>query len=264
MEVRSYARQEPADAEAILRATAFGRRVFIDISGMSRLLIVQLIAMGVRLGMLDKISVIYTEAAHYPPTQAEVEGKLEEDNDVLGILNFISSGVFSVMVVPELSTVAMQGQPIRLIAFPSFNATQFAAVCAEIQAATFAIVNGVPPRRENRWRREAIRRINNIDSLREKEEFDLSTLDYRETLQLLLREYSDHGALEKLVISPTGSKMQAVAVGIACGFLRDLQVVYPTPKEFTSPSNYTHGAVGTYSLELAGFANIATNLAENN
>ena len=52
-------------------------------------------------------------------------------------------------IVPELSSVAMQGQPVRVIAFPSFNAAQFATVCAEINATAFTVLNGVPPRREN-------------------------------------------------------------------------------------------------------------------
>lgn len=250
----TYERQEPESSREILAPAADAERIFVDISGMSRLLIVQLVAAGVREGLLHKMVVIYTEAQEYPPTRAEVEDRLAGEEDYLGILNFISSGVFAITIVPELSTVSMQGQPIRLIAFPSFNPTQFAAVCAEIQASFFSIVNGVPPRQDYSWRRTAIRKLNNIDSIREKEEYDVSTLDYRETLRLLLDLYRQHGAVEKFVISPTGSKMQSVAVGLACGFLRDLQIVYPTPRSFPTPSNYTTGVTATYWLSLEPFS----------
>ena len=46
----------------------------------------------------------------------------------------------------------------------------------------------------------------------------MSTLDYRETLDLLLNIYNMHRYGAKLVISPTGSKMQSLAVGVICAF----------------------------------------------
>jgi hypothetical protein len=150
----------------------------------------------------------------------------------------------------------MQGQPIRLIAFPSFNPTQFAAVTAEIQASVLTIINGVPPRHENVWRKDAIRQLNGIESIREKEEFETSTLDYRDTLKLLLDLYRKYGSSQKIIVSPTGSKMQSVAVGLVCGFLKDLQVVYPTPQSFPKPSNYTIGIRSVYQLSLATFADV--------
>lgn len=254
--VVNYDRQEPGSSSEIIRLISGGRRVFIDVSGMSRLLIVQLVAAAVRHELLDRMTLVYSEAKEYPPVRAEVEASLSENRDYFRILNFISSGVLGVSVVPELSTVAMQGQPVRLIAFPSFNPAQFAAVCAEIQASSYCIINGVPPSAANQWRRDAIRMLNNIDSIHDKEEFDTSTLDYRETLKLLLSLYKRHGAVEKLVISPTGSKMQSVAVGLTCGFLRDVQVIYPAPRSFQQPTNYTRGVVKMYALNLHSFSTV--------
>src|SRR5207249_1396168 len=145
-------------------------RIHIDVSGMSRLLIVQLVAAIVRAGMVSRTSIIYTEAAQYPPTEEQVRAKLADHPDYRGVLSFISSGVAGLTIVPELSTVAMQGQPVRVIAFPSFNAAQFATVCAEINAAAFTILNGSPPLSENAWRRQAIRELNGLDGLHDKEE----------------------------------------------------------------------------------------------
>jgi hypothetical protein len=252
-----YTRQEPESIDGLLSNTKHAARLWVDISGMSRLLIVQLISAGVRQGLLNKMEVVYSEAELYPPSKEAVAKKLADHEDYLGILNFISSGVFGITIVPELSTVAMQGQPTRLIVFPSFNPTQFAAVTAEVQASALTIINGVPPRDENLWRQEAIRQLNGIDSIREKEEFNISTFDYRDTLRLLLELYAQYSASQKILVSPTGSKMQSVAVGLVCGFLRDIQIVYPTPRSFPTPSNYTTGVSKIYHLSLAAFADVA-------
>jgi hypothetical protein len=48
--------------------------------------------------------------------------------------------------------------------------------------------------------------------------------------------------------------MQTVAVGLFRALMDDVQIVYPTPKEFRSPSNYTKGVGRLYSLELGAFA----------
>ncbi len=258
----TYDRQRPEGFAEILNRVADTQRLLIDVSGMSRLLIVQLIAASVRRGLIGRLEVVYSEAEVYPPSEHDVRLALAENRDYVGVLNFVSSGVFGITVVPELSTVAMQGQPIRLVVFPSFNPTQLAAVCAETPAAVLAVVNGIPPRAENAWRHDAIRTLNGVQSLREREEFDASTFDYRQTLQLILELYAKHGASQKFIISPTGSKMQSVAVGLACGFLRDLQVVYPTPKFFPTPTNYTTGVRRVYRLQLDAFASVPISMPE--
>jgi len=51
--------------------------------------------------------------------------------------------------------------------------------------------------------------------------------------------------------------MQSLAVGLACGFLRDLQVVYPTPLSFPSPSTYTVGIAESYELSMANFSGVS-------
>lgn len=254
-----YRRAEPVSAGEILETIRSAERVFVDVSGMSRLLIVQLVAGLVRNGLLRRASIVYSEAEHYPPSEDEVRRSLAEATDLRGVLSFISSGVSDLTIVPELSTAAMQGQPIRVITFPSFNAAQFATICAEINASAFTVINGVPPSPENRWRRKAIRELNGIESVHDREEVDVSTLDYRQTLQAILDVYGRYGATQKLIIAPTGSKMQSVGAGLACGFLRDIQVVYPTPLTFPSPSRYTTGIRATTCLSLAPFAVVTEN-----
>ena len=99
-------------------------RLHVDLSGMSRILIVQVVAALVRSAHCARSEVLYCSAKVYPPKREKVETKLAERTDLLGQTMFLSAGVFGLTIVPELSSVAMQGQPIRVITFPSWNTTQ--------------------------------------------------------------------------------------------------------------------------------------------
>lgn len=232
-------------------------KIFVDISAMSRLLITQLIvALGQR-NYFNETTVFYSEALEYPPSKNEVDNVIKEQKtDEIYRAMFLSSGVFEVTIVPELSSVSLQGQPIRLVTFPSFNKDQFSSLRSEIQPTYFSIIHGIPPLSENAWRPEAIKKINYIDKILNREDSNVSTLDYRETLDVLWKIYNLHGAADRIILSPTGSKMQALAVGIFRTYMKDVQVAYPTPREFALPNNYTKGVKNVYSLEMYPFESL--------
>ena len=252
-----YDRQNPANGGhlSISHLPANTKRLWIDISGMSRLLIVQiLVALSQREQGFKDAYILYAEASSYLPHREEVAAAIKElDPSSENLLMFLSSGVFEVSVVPELSSVALQGQPIRLVVFPSFNSGQLIALRSVIQPSFISIINGMPPALGNQWRTEAIRKINKVDSILNKDEETTSTLDYRETFDYLLSLYAQYSALERLVISPIGSKMQSVAVGLIRSFFNDIQTTYPTPRIFTQPSEYTIGVKQLYCLQLSMF-----------
>ena len=234
-----YDRQRPAGMGRILAEYASGfERVFIDISGMSRLLIVQtVVAMG---EMGKACEVLYSEAAVYPPTREEYTAA-----SVSGVHSpsFISSGVFEVVSSPELSSVAMLGSPIRLISFLSFDSSQLRNLVQEIQPTHNDVVCGLPPRADMAWRRDAVIEMNEatVTMLRRAESHEACTFDYRVSLKLILAVYGNHSVFDRIVIAPTGSKMQALAVGIIRSLLKDVQIVYPTPRRFLDPRHYTEG-----------------------
>lgn len=234
--------------------------IFIDVSAMSRLLIVQILVNLGKHGKFSKTEVLYSEARVYPPSKDEVETvNKEEKGDTFYRQMFLSFGVYrEVTIVPELSSVVLQGQPIRLVTFPSFNVDQLTSLQGEIQPYYYNFIHGIPPLPENAWRPDAIKQLNHIDSIpRSKvKETSTSTLDYRETLDYLLKVYADHGAIERIVIAPIGSKMQTVAVGIFRTFMDDVHIVYPTPRKFSSPEKYTKGVKDIYQVSLDTFAAI--------
>src|SRR5271157_173980 len=258
----TYDRRDPAGFGDVFLAElgSIVGRVYIDVSGMSRLLIVQLlVALGSRESGFSRCSILYAEAAEYPPSRAVVEDAIAKSGaDPLYSMMLLSSGVFEVTIVPELSSISPASQQTRLIAFPSFNTDQLTALRTELQPSRYSIIHGVPPSAENLWRRDAIARLNHTDNLEVEESYSTSTLDYRETLECLLEIYGRHGATERILIAPTGSKMQAVAVGILKAFLTDVQIVYPTQRAYTSPTTYTVGVKRLYQLPLDAFSQAST------
>jgi len=141
----TYNRQEPAGFGSTIVETmsACQGRIFVDVSAMSRLLIVQvLVGLGTRSNGFANCFVAYAEASDYPPTRLEAEAELaKSESDPTFSILFLSSGVFDVTVVPELSSFAPAGTQTRLIAFPSLDAHQLTAPRNEIQpwAATIKI-----------------------------------------------------------------------------------------------------------------------------
>ena len=253
----TYDRQNPSWIcdKIISLLNGVNGKIYIDISAMSRLLIVQIIVSQYRSSNgLENVVILYTEAYEYPPEEKEVSSAIaESDSDSVYRTMFISSGVFEEIVVPELSSVGLQGQPIRLVTFPSFNIDQLASLRAVLQPSSFSFIHGIPHLPKDKWRLEAIKKLNQTEKILKREDMNASTLDYRETLDCLLKIYAKHGVMERIILSPIGSKMQSVAVGIFKAFLDEIQIVYPTPRTFVSPSEYTKGFRAIYRLCLQSF-----------
>jgi hypothetical protein len=254
----TYDRQNPSGFGAIAmeHLSRIEGKLAIDISAMSRLLIVQLlVALKGQDGALERSTILYTEARDYPPSEAEVRRLLaERRDDPIQSIHLLSSGVFEITVVPELSALSMTGEQTRLVTFPSFNVEQLTALRAELQPSRLVVAHGIPPKLSNAWRKDAIAALNHTSSLG-AEEWEVSTLDYRETLDKLFELYNRHNERDRIAVCPTGSKMQAVAVGLFRAFLGDVQIVYPTPKRFY-PENYTVGIDASHALDLRFFSQI--------
>lgn len=244
-----YDREVPAGIGHQLCAIA-GQyaRVIVDVSGMSRLLIVQLLV-ALLASEVESVGVAYCEAQEYPPRREQFE---RDRSNMKGTISYLSSGIFEIAATPELASVAMVEEAVRLIAFPSFDPSQFSNLIHELQPTYVDVVHGRPRAATNQWRMKAIGELNEgtLSALQQRRDYEVCTLDYRETLELLLGIYGERSMLDRLVLAPTGSKMQAVAVGLLRAVLYDIQVVYPTPRVFTEPDGYTRGVREVYRLDV--------------
>ena len=246
-----YDREKPSgigeDLWCFLRSFS---RIFVDISGMSRLLIVQVLVALIRKTNLP-ISIVYGEPEEYLPSQIEFEQDYKDDNRI-SFPNYISSGIFEITATPELSSTSMSGEAIRLIAFPSFDSMQLTNLLQELQPTYSEFIYAIPPTENNKWRVDAVRQINgqSLGEINKKIDHTVSDLDYRETLKTLFHIYAKRSMFDRLVLAPTGSKMQSVAVGLFRAVLDDVQIVYPTPQTFLQPDKYTRGLRQLYQLDL--------------
>ena len=260
-----YDREKPAGmGEKLKRFTETFDRVFVDISGMSRLLIVQTLVALIS-GQSRPLHIIYGEAETYPPSKAQFEQD-HKDGTTTSVPSYLSSGIFEIAAAPELGSVSMLGEAIRLVAFPSFDPAQLTNLIHELQPTYAELIHGVPPTKDNEWRMEAIRKLNRptMNELQGRKDHDASTIDYRDTLHRLLKIYAERSMFDRLVISPTGSKMQAVAVGLFRAALHDVQIVYPTPQFFTAPGEYTVGMRQLYQINLPIEAFVKANESPSN
>lgn len=260
-----YDRTNPEGAvEGLIQALKkTSTRIYVDISGMSRLLITQLICQADAVGLLSRVTITYCEADFYPPKKDDAKNQMEKVQESDGVYRpiFLSTGVCEVLTIAELTSTQMGSDPKRLVCFPGFSSDQFIETRTAISPAYLEIINGRPPKSELDWRIDAIREINGLDSLgRNATEHTISTLDYRDTFWKLLEIYERQSHLNKIIIAPTGSKMQTVAVAAFRCCFPDVQISYPVPRVFCAPRSYTEGVGRVWSLDLGFISDLRSSI----
>lgn len=216
-------------------------RVLVDISAMSRLAI--MVILDVCREMEKSVTVFYAEAENYGPSQ---EDYLRAKAGVYPRPSIqVYSGLGGVVRARRLSSVALQGEPTALIAFMSMNEVLTQSLIDCISPSRLFLVNGRPPRHSWReqataWIHEQLRRewperdnpcFATKDGM-ELPERATSTLDYTETVRVLIDLYWSNAAEYRMVLAPTGSKMQTVGCYLAKGIHTDIHIEYPTPESF--------------------------------
>ena len=232
------------------------KRVVVDITSMSRLCI--LLTLWAVTHKRLNVSIFYAEAEHYGPSQEDYE-QARGGREFLRPSIRVYGGVQDVVRLSELSSVSMQGQPTAALAFMSFNEVLTQALLNNVLPSRFFLINGRPP--VHRWREEATAWIH--EELRREWEDDnplaqngrgglpirsCSTLEYRETIELLVALYWKLSSKYRIVLAPTGSKLQAVGCFIVKCLFDDIHVEYPTPVGYLD--SYSTGIGPTWSLEL--------------
>lgn len=230
--------------EEILEDNA-SEKVLLDISGMSKLLIT--IILNILAEHDSEVVIFYAEAEIYHPTQSGFEDEQEDEPQKTPA--FLTHGVYEIVTTRELSSLAKTGQPIVAIAFPTFNHQELMALVSELSPHRFVSIEGIPRLAEDAWRQNAIRWLNReLRSNIDVEAMETSTFDYRETFHLLRDLYDDYSDAYRLVMAPTGSKLQTVGASLFRRLHKDIQIVYPVTKEFSD--TYTEGWKQTWGIEL--------------
>lgn len=268
-DILRYNRFDPGDFEARLQAQLRAhqaRRVILDISSMSKLAIM-LVLNTCR--VLDvEVSILYAEAKSYAPTKEHFESAKEKKEIHRPTLQ-VYTGVHGVVRVDSLASVAMQGQPTAALVFMSFNDVLTQVLLNTVYPSRLLLINGRPP--VHRWREAATAWIH--DQVRREWQYDnpvepgveygvplpkraTSTLDYRETVSLLLELYWDLSPKHRILLAPAGSKMQAIGCYLVKALHPDIHVEYPSPEGFSQDYSLDIGPrwlldFGTFSKRLS-------------
>jgi len=266
-----FHRFDPSRSELELAALLDGLlrdidEVVIDISVMSKMLIMMLVFLLKDFPM--DLRIIYTEPADYAPTRDAYEANKANLENALCLPTF---GVHQVVRTPALSSAVMQRSPSLVIAFMSFNEQLIRALLSSINPSRLLMINGRPPRLK--WREEATLFIhrNVVDEFAQDNELDAerhlkrttSTLDYRETFDLLVKEFLENCYYNRIIVAPTGSKLQALAAGLFKICAPEVHVEYPTPESFFIEGYSSKKIAGIHHVCFPGFARFLKEVAES-
>jgi hypothetical protein len=240
--------------------------VIVDISSMTKLGILLV------LSKLDKfpgtVRIVYAEAEDYCPSKAEYDPIQRE---MAATARFPSRGAEQIVRLRCLNSIRMQGQPVTLVAFASFNEKLVSHMLGFLSPHRLVLINGRPPRKDYAWRERATHDIHkrliteyeldnpvNPEGLLKR---SASTLDYRETVKQLEHIYEEYGLYERIVCAATGSKMQTVGLFLSKVRHRDIQVEYPTPDSYFV-KDMTHGVRQVHEVIFSEFANVVSHLPQ--
>ncbi|NJD76399.1 MAG: hypothetical protein FIB08_04790 [Candidatus Methanoperedens sp.] len=253
----SYNRHNPEEfskhIEKLKKLISITDNTVIDISGMSKFLIVTLLY-----GLRDypgNIYIIYCEAKIYfpkPEDCASIKEKSPEETP-----SFLTTNVYKIVTTTELSSISMQGYPLLIIAFPTFNYKEMYALLNEITPQYLVKIDGIPREKHNQWRLGAIRLINGkiyrdfVPKIRIDEK-ESSTFDYIQTIEVLNDIYVDYKYTHKCIIAPTGSKLQTLGVLFFKQIYPEIQLVYPVTATFSK--EYTQGYKDIWYIEFKNFS----------
>lgn len=230
-------------------------RIIVDISGMSKFLIIVLLD-ELRDFSFD-VELVYCEAETYYPTQESYESAIKKKLDAIPP-SFLTTNVYEIVTTSRLSSNSMQGYPLLIFAFPTFNYKEMYALLNEITPQYLFEIEGVPREEHNKWRLDAIRKINEkVDkdfcpSIQEIQSRAVSTFDYIATINVLDEYYSKFKYTHKCIISPTGSKMQAFAVFLFKKMHPEVHLIYPVTDRYVD--EYTSGYKSIWHIHIEGYS----------
>ena len=264
-EIIQYDRYNPGGFDMRLKDALSAIRcgaVCVDISSMSRLAI--LITADVARELDLPLRIVYAEALDYAPSEEDFENAKATGQQHLPT-SFVHTGVYEVVRVPRLSSIRMQNQATSLIAFDSFNEALCQALVNVINPSRFILINGRPPRRELRWREHATAYVH--ERLREEWSIEddnrpirvTSTLYYEETYRLLAELYWKLSNNHRVILAPTGSKMQTVGSYLLRAVHDDVHVEYPTVEGLFA-DRYSTGVREKWELDLGNVRDLISRL----
>jgi len=263
----AYNRHRPAAFDASLKKALLdlgADGVCLDISGMSRLAIMIIVDVVREFNL--PLRIVYAEASQYAPSQEEFEAAKSTGEQHLPT-SFIHTGVYEVLHVPRLSSIRMQNRATVLVAFDSFNEALCQALVNVLNPSRFILINGRPPRRELGWREQATeyvhKRLRREWAIEDDNEpiKTTSTLKYGETYNLLVDLYWKFSTRHRIILAPTGSKMQTLGSYLLRAVHDDIHIECPTVEGFFA-DKYSTGVREKWAVDFGKMGDFVADLRQ--
>jgi hypothetical protein len=206
----------------------------------------------------------YSEAGLYHPTKEEYDADRDKwtSDDKLGL----ARGVSRVTRSPDHPGSRRDVLPEAVIAFPTFKPERIRAILADVDRSLLmrpenrvVWLIGNPHLPEDHWRADAQRDINNIPP--SALTYEVSTFDYKKTLEILERVYRPFDCKYLVNIAPLGSKMQSLGVVLFWYIRPEVSVYFASPQEYNA-AQYSEGCKGTWKIDLGALAGLRRKLDE--
>lgn len=239
--------------------------IYIDISAMSKMLI--LIIMCALNGFGGKLSVIYTEPKTWGPCEEQFDNKYaerEKPDNVGSFIGLSSIGVHELSTTNNLKSTLMQGVPIILVAFTSFNERLVNALVDGLNPSELILINNINKREP--WRGKAMNKIYSTleEDYRQSGDnviFSYNMLDGSSVFAKLAEIYKNSYYNRRMVISPTGGKIHAVACALFKLCCPDVHIEYPTPESFMFEDFSSEEIEEIYEMNFTQFKRQICNIA---
>ena len=267
-DILEYSRFEPTVFEKtileIVNGCKYYDEIFIDISVMSKMLI--MIIMYSLKQFNGKLRIIYSEPKEWGPVKEKYEKALaQKEKEETGFWISLSSiGVSDVVRTLNLSSIIMQNNPTLLISFLSFNEQLIGALINEISPSRLQLINHSCKRQD--WREEAMVKIHN-DVIHEyfgkdvEPMLSFDVLDYRAVFNELASIYREHCYDYRIIISPTGGKIHAIAAALLKLCCPDVHVEYPTPESYLFEDYSSEKTHAIHQIVFENFNEFIVNLS---
>lgn len=198
------------------------------------------------------LRIVYCEAQIYYPTEEEFTLCMQniQKDDVFGL----ERGIGNVEISKEYPGQHLDPLPDCVIIFPCFRPERSKAVLSLVDPSLLTDQGdkvhwmlGVPHLQEDRWRLDAMRKINGIDT--NMRQHEICTFDYQKTLKALQGIYDVHSEYFRITLAPIGSKMQAFGAALFCYMHPDIRVIIAAPKEYNA-KQYSEGYKAMWKIEV--------------
>jgi len=195
------------------------------------------------------VQVLYTEAAAYHPTKAEVA---KGDSAIAALSKEMAGNL-----IPKQFAGASSSVSTCLVVFAGYEKHRSVGVVDELNPSRLVLVYGEPPGNEMRWRLQWSKKLHEqLHTSRQTASELVSTLDPLASLTLLNSYYGYLFADHNIAVSPICSKMQAVACYLFWERYRDVQLVFPLPVTYL-PGSFSSGYRKTYRFALPTASELA-------